>query len=295
MHSWQNQSVRDLAWVISSPCVIEYSATPNPEFFTNEYLNFLPILKQLDKQPQELLEFLSKSKRAALGNYFEDLIEFWLQRRANTKILARNLQVIENKQTLGECDFIVEMDGKVTHIEVAIKYYLGIKNSSAQEFWVGRGLTDRLDVKFDKLFKRQLELSNTEPMHRQLILSNIAAIEAKMAIVKGFFFKHYFTPNHALPKFAPKEMESSFWCNIDEVNSLPQELSKWQILTKPHWLTYDDIYFDRKALKANAQEYFDNVKNTPVLCNALSDKKAAKPVKFFIAPSALAVFRPSYL
>lgn len=284
MHKWQNLFVRDLAWTISTPCIIEHKTIPNHEFFTREYQQFLPILEHLDKNPQELVDFLNKTKRAALGNYFEDLIEFWLSKRADTKILVRNLQIVKDKQTLGECDFIADINNKVTHIEVAIKYYLGIKNSAAQEFWVGRGLTDRLDIKFHKLFAQQLELSNSKAMIRQLAKHNIAPIEAKMAIVKGFFFKHYFTPHHAVPKHAPKDLQKSFWCSLAETDSLPTHYKNWQLLSKPHWLTYDDMTFDKTKLKDKAEEYFDSVKNTPVLCNAFSKNQVA-PIKFFIAPN----------
>jgi hypothetical protein len=275
--------VRDLAWAISSPCITENNAAPNPKFFANEFERFLPALIELEQNPKKLLEFLDKSKRKALGTYFEDLIEFWLQHRANTKIIARNLQIIDGTTTLGECDFIAEIDGKITHIEVAIKYYIAIKNSSEQKFWVGRGLTDRLDIKFKKLFEQQLQLSDNKTMLYQLKQRNIAKISNKMAIIKGYFFKHYFTANHQLPEFAPKDIESSFWCKVSEIDALPNEYSKWQILTKPHWLTYSDDWFDRSELEEKVLEYFAAVKNTPVLCNCMDADANSQPTKFFIA------------
>jgi hypothetical protein len=280
---WQNQYVRDLAWAVASPCIIDDSAalnaTPPANFFANEFERFLPALIELEKNPRELVEFLDKSKRKALGNYFEDLLEFWMIRRTDTKIctkiLARNLQIIDGKTTLGECDFIAEIDGKVTHIEVAIKYYLAVKNRAEQKFWVGRGLTDRLDIKCKKLFEQQLQLSDGK--------AELNHVVAKMAIMKGYFFKHYFTENHVLPQFAPKDIEESFWCRISEIDKLPEQYSKWQILTKPHWLTYSDEWFDRSELRAKILHYFANIKETPVLCNCISNSnKSSKLTKFFI-------------
>jgi hypothetical protein len=221
-----------------------------------------------------------------LGVYFEDLIEFWLMRRTDTKILARNLQIIDGKKTLGECDFIAEINGEITHIEVAIKYYLAIKNTAEQKFWVGRGLTDRLDIKFKKLFEQQLNLSQNIATKTQLKENNIAPITKKMAIIKGYFFKHYFTENHALPEFAPANIESSYWCKISEIDNLPSKYSKWQILNKPHWLSYSDEWFARNELHTQIENYFKTIKETPVLCNYASDDNMHSPTKIFITPHA---------
>jgi len=278
--------VRDLAWVISSPCIIEQvEFSPSQDFFSSEFEGFLPALNELEKNPKELVELLAKSKRKSLGTYFEDLVEFWLSKRVGTKILARNLQVIDDKTTLGECDFIAEIDGEITHIEVAIKYYLAVENSAEQRFWVGRGLTDRLDIKYEKLFKQQLQLSNSLIMSELLAQKNIDNITKKMAIIKGYFFQYYFAEKHELPKFAPKDMEESFWCRISEIDSLPEQYSKWQILHKPHWLTYsqEDI-FDRSELQTKILDYFANIKETPVLCNSFAKGRPHEPIKFFIAP-----------
>jgi hypothetical protein len=277
-----NIYVRDLAWVIKSPAIINSPTSLSDEFFTEEHQKFLPALNKLDSDPTELIEFLKKSKRKALGNYFEDLIEFWLAARKNTKILARNLQIIDEKKTIGECDFIAEFEGQTTHIEVAIKYYLGIRNSTDARFWVGRGLTDRLDIKLEKMFSHQLELSNNIAMQKILEQNNIVKIERKISIFKGYFFKYFFEDNHCFPLNTAAEIDEAYWCRIDEIDSLPSEYENWQILTKPHWLTNDDEWFKRKELAKRINQYFMEVKETPVLCNAMVGNK---PAKFFIAPS----------
>lgn len=282
MQSFKNAYVRDLAWVISSPCAIENPLIPNAKFFEDEYAAFLPQLRKLDDNSDELIKFLQKTKRKALGNYFEDLIEFWLQRREDTKILARGLQIRDGKLTIGECDFIAEIAGQVTHIEVAVKYYLAIENSTAQQAWVGRGLNDRLDIKLDRLFEHQLGLSATDAMQNVLHENNIPLIEEKMAILKGYFFQNYFTTNHSLPQNSLAEAEAAYWCKIDDIGKLPADFRKWQMLQKPHWFTDYDDWFDVDDLYSTTVKYFEEVKETPVLFNVLISGKATK---FFIAPS----------
>lgn len=280
-NKYKNSFVRDLAWVVASPCSIENPAVPEAKFFANEYKKFELQLFQLDAQPQKLEEFLGTSKRHALGNYFEDLVEFWLCHRHNTKLLARGLQIQDGNTTIGECDFIIELDGVVTHLEVSIKYYLALSNSNAHSNWVGRDLSDRLDIKLEKMFSHQLELSSSSAAETVFAELHLPKIKQKMGIFKGYFFEHYFTQPHAQPLHASSLNKRAFWCRASEVEALPESMQNWQILHKPHWLTFDDEFFERMQLLGKVESYFHNIKHTPVLCNCLINKE---PVKFFIAP-----------
>lgn len=283
MQEFSNQFVRDLAWVVRTNSAIKNALTPEDKFFEDEYENIYPLLLQLDKDPIELVDFLKKSKRITLGNYFEDLIHFWLLNRKDTEILARNLQIRDEKLTIGECDFIVKMEGAITHLEVATKFYLAIENSSAQTAWVGRGLADRLDIKLDKLFFHQLHLSETTAMQAELEKRKIGAIEKKMAIFKGYFFEYYFLDNHYKPVPANQINQQAFWCRISELDKLKEYSSEWQVLQKPHWFTYHDEWLGLTEIKRSAESYFTNVKSTPLLCNR---REGRTTTKFFIAPDS---------
>ncbi len=287
----QNATVRDLAWVITSPCIIKHPLAL--EYDTEKELEtFSKILQELDAKPAELEEFIAKKKRKALGSYFESLVEFWLTKREDINILAQNLQIIDGKKTIGECDFLAEVGGVVTHIEVAIKYYLAIENSSNHKAWVGRGGGDRLDIKLDKMFNHQLQLSDSKPMQEALKDRGIGEVENKTAIFKGYFFQHFFNKKHLLPSNCTPNIDASYWCTISELNNLPDEYDEWQILHKPHWMTYVEGWTDRDQLKNNVEEYYVEIKNTPVLCNA-RNSGSGEITKFFIASNSWLPSLPS--
>lgn len=275
---YNNQYVRDLAWVALSPntitselCFYEQENSPQAELL-------MQLLSSLDSKPDKLISHLSKQTRHNLGSYFESLVEFWLLHRNDTEILARNYQLIEDKLTLGECDFLIKIDSIPTHLEVAIKFYMGIGESGSEESWVGRQLRDRLDIKLDKLFNHQLCLSNSE-----LFKIRFPALPFRKALLfKGYFFANYFGDREILPNIANRNIEKSYCCKLSEIDALPAEFEYWEILRKPHWLTYSGNWFHRKELQKQLQAEFATNGNMAVLLNSCADIQHPQPTKFFI-------------
>lgn len=166
---FKHRCVQDLAWVIQSPAVISgiYNDTHwlSSNWWQTEYQDCLPALIALDNNPTPLQSALSQLKTKRLGERFECFVEQWLNISPNYRCLAKNLPLRINKQTLGEIDFIIEeiTSGKLIHLEVAIKFYLGIGNLDLAQNWYGPNLKDRLDIKFNSLTTHQTQLAKKHP------------------------------------------------------------------------------------------------------------------------------------
>ena len=158
---FKHQSVRDLAWAVSSPPLLSRisSACVWPDYQWYRQLNAeaQSWLTLVDADPAELDEMLAQQKDRRLGKYFETLWLYWLMRNERYQIIANNLQVIIDGRTLGEIDFIVfdKTTKQTMHWEMAIKFYLGMGDTREMCNWHGPNLRDRLDIKVQHLLQRR--------------------------------------------------------------------------------------------------------------------------------------------
>ena len=166
---FKHRCVQDLAWVIQSPPVI--SGEINGSRWLNkadcqaEYLACLPALLVLDEDPEPLRNALSHLKPYIIGKRFECFVRFWLEISPSFELLDRNVVLQGETQTLGEADFFIRelSSDKIIHLEVSVKFYLGIDDLSAMHHWHGTNLRDRLDIKFNRLATHQTQLSKKYP------------------------------------------------------------------------------------------------------------------------------------
>ncbi|PIR33133.1 MAG: hypothetical protein COV36_03255 [Alphaproteobacteria bacterium CG11_big_fil_rev_8_21_14_0_20_44_7] len=275
---FSNQSVRDLAWVIRSPelMLLTENLAANDGVLGNED-NFL---RNLDKNPKNLEQYIHKGlqKRAALGKYFEVLIEYWLHHQPEFEILATNLQAYDGQTTVGEFDFLMLNGGKPLHLEVATKFYIGVRNSEKWDNWVGPRAFDRLDMKMDKLLNKQLQLAYSTAGKAAISEIFDKKPQAKL-VFKGVFFCHYSYDAPKWPKAANPEHLKGLWCRFGELADLAELFEDWQIANKPHWFApYIGGYKDFKQLFAEVESHF-KTSDVPIL---LSAKNSTGEQKIFV-------------
>ena len=95
-----------------------------------------------------------------LGKQIESFVDFQLEQHPNITVLDRNLQIISNKRTLGEIDFLIRYKGTPIHVEVVYKFYIynpEIGNTE-MDHWIGPNNKDCLLYKIEKLKTKQLPL-----------------------------------------------------------------------------------------------------------------------------------------
>src|SRR3546814_5812329 len=115
-------------------------------------------LRQLDRDSYPLLHCLSQGRTRRLGLYYERLWQFAVQHAPGIELIAANLPIRHQGQTLGELDLLLRDGDGIHHLELAIKLYLGPQNGNGEEAaqWLGPGCHDRLALKLAHLRENQL-------------------------------------------------------------------------------------------------------------------------------------------
>lgn len=183
--------IRDLAWLIDAPDLL---AMPWPGRPTREELGLAgPALDDyLDHQqrsPQALEGRVGDSVNGRLGHYHERLWQHLLASAPGTRLVAHNCRIECDRRTLGELDLIYQRrgDGRLVHLEVAIKFYLGLPQgpggADSQARWIGPGCVDSLAVKREHLHRHQLPLLDrvTDAATLGQLLASPALVEAALA------------------------------------------------------------------------------------------------------------------
>jgi len=108
------------------------------------------IIKGLDYNPKKL----------RLGHQLEHFFQFLID-NSYYETLVSNLQIIENKITIGELDFILRdtITNQIIHVEIATKFYLYDPSFEDElKCWIGPNRKDSLIQKMDKLQEKQFPL-----------------------------------------------------------------------------------------------------------------------------------------
>ncbi|WP_404472758.1 DUF1853 family protein [Vreelandella venusta] len=246
--------LRDLAWLLATPDLIELSG-PNtyPGRPTRQELGLVDSVDDWLARLSPLVNALDGKLATRMGHYHERLWHLMLDNAPNTRLLARNLRITQRRNTLGELDMLYRTRNNPDpiHLEVAIKFYLGLPegpgNATSQSRWIGPGGLDSLALKCSHLRHHQLPISGT---------ANAQAIIAHWLSPRdlGHAPPHYpltqrlampgvlFYPWHTTlppPVGATIDHRRGKWCYLRDWPTLAAQQSealKMAWLEKPHWL-----------------------------------------------------------
>ena len=248
MNDLHTPAVRDLAWVIGSPCLLDandaaYAGRVVDDAWCAQQLQACaPWLADLDRDPAGLHDFIAARPTRRLGHYFESLIAFWLANRPDTQIIATNLQVQDTERTLGEFDFLFRDDNAtVCHWEAAVKFYLQAEPVAEPRAFIGPGARDRLDLKLNRVFTHQLELGKSAE-GRAALPAGITLDKAQ-AFIKGMLFfpatqgENFSAPRTVIPGVSSTRLCG--WWTRHPLEKLPYatESSRWVIVPRLGWLS----------------------------------------------------------
>ena len=280
--SCRNPYVRDLAWILASPPLITLSSG----------IDNLPVdtdwLTQLDSNPEHLMAHLADKNLRMLGPYFEALWAYYLKYHPGNQLLQQNLQVFEGDKTLGEFDFIYRhpLSGHYFHLEVAVKYYLGVpggsqaaldpSESTSLEQWIGPGTRDRLDLKVNRLIEHQSRLSSHPAGKAVLQRHGILHASPQISLLGYLFYPcgQDFGP----PESANERHNKGIWVHYAQLAQFLNGENWWGILDKPHWLApvlrKKDELLTGQQLHENVRRHFATDKR-PLLISAFSQVSGA--------------------
>lgn len=187
---------------------------------------------------------ISVDERLRLGKYVERLVSFELQHQENIKILAENIQIQNNKITLGELDCLLLKNDTPIHLEIIYKFYLydDSVGTSELEHFIGPNRKDSLIEKLYKLKEKQLPLLYSEACKDYLKTLNIAAQD----ILQQVYFKaQLFLPyNTKTIKLSVLNNDCVVGFYINQSHLMAFKDCKFFIPVKKDWLVEVDTYVD---------------------------------------------------
>ncbi|RED45156.1 hypothetical protein DFQ10_10223 [Winogradskyella eximia] len=213
-------------------------------------------LKQYSPEPTlNQFPIENESKKLRLGKWVENFVAYQLKHQNGIKLLEENLQIKDNKITIGELDLLFLQNEKPIHLEIVYKFYLyDSKQNDVNSLnnWVGPNRSDALVYKLKKLKEKQLPLlyhPKTKdvlehyPFHINAIIQNVC--------FKAQLFLPYKNQNINV---APLNSDCVVgWYlnakNIDELKDfqfyIPKKL-EWLSLPKTsvNWLEFEDAKSD---------------------------------------------------
>lgn len=246
--NFQHQAVRDLAWAIfSTPLMARLPGSDAQLCAASAEAADWHWLEQLDRQPEALLRALAAAPSTRLGLYFERLWQFYLQQHPRWELLAHNLPIYQAGRTLGAFDFLCRQGQQCWHLELTVKFYLGVTETAQPEAWPqwrGPDTSDRLDIKLERLRDHQLALSQNP--HSAEVLRAVAENAAGQDVCwqRGLVMKgYYFYPGaadtrhpHSPPVGAHPQHLKGTWWHLDEF--LPRlNTAYWHRPSKMAWLS----------------------------------------------------------
>lgn len=270
---FNHQCVSDLAWVMSSPCLLAQHSAPyvgdkvSDDWCQSVYHQNVEWLHRLDANPEILQQWLDQRNSPLLGLYFESLLAFWLQHLPHTELVAQNLVVGQSDLQLGEFDLLFRDLNlqQLFHWEVTVKFYLRVGKTEFQ--WLGPNPSDSLQRKLNKMFDSQLHLSD-QPKAQQVLRHELGQHQlVPQAFVKGYLFYPYESdwrnPAQISPAVSINHLKG-WWCHYSDMptklKACPAENS-WLLLPRLQWLSpvvreHTAEVMDRDELLGCLVDYF---------------------------------------
>ena len=294
-HQW----LSDLHWTIHSPLMVNlknyHPTLPNGLYTqSNEKEIAFSINDRETKLISESLTLAPPPKSHFLGPYFEHLWHSAVELSKNLKLIERNLQIHHRGHTLGEFDFLLKDETKDVHLhqEIAVKFYLGLKPSTANQIlWFGPNQIDRLDLKVKKLIESQTKLGNLPQAQSKLRSLGISSLQPEI-VIKGYLFQPL-EQKLALPDYINSNALMGYWLTLSEVENINYSQATWYIPPKIRWLS--SVVIDPKSDEATGlvseNKLMDTLKNNmvtnkPQLLIALEHHQNIfiERVRYFIVP-----------
>ena len=227
-HYTQAQTTAELSWLASAPLI--YSSNPSASLVSvnrPKTSYFGTPLKQLHR----------------LGIHFEELYRIYLENTPEVTDIYDHIQINETGKTLGEADFLLSQNGELTHLEIAIKFYLKTTDTGSLFDYHGPSLSDTLGRKVTHLVDHQLKLFNQPAAIDKLQSLGIALSPDTpintLGLIYGWLFYHiseFNTPHHQLLN---PNAQRGVWCETSEfesfISTLPQSC-RYLVPHRSEWL-----------------------------------------------------------
>lgn len=247
-------AVRDLAWAIVSPPMLEVTEWPQRHPLSGSDWVLTPqvledFLRQLDQDSSPLDAWLARSSTRRLGLYYERLWQFAIEHAPGVELVVANLPIRSEGRTLGELDMLLRDRDGVHHVELALKFYLGPQQADGTDpkHWLGPGSHDRLDLKLAHLHQHQLPMSAREESRQALAALGITSLAAELWL--GGYLLYPWPHTCDSPHGVHRDHLRGHWVHRRDWPALRAERpeGRWQMLPRQAWLgpaRYKQVWSD---------------------------------------------------
>jgi len=206
-----------------------------------------------------------QERKLRLGQLAEQFVFNQIESATNLELLAENIQIQNQRLTVGELDAIIKMNSKPLHLEIVYKFFLYDDTVShyGLDNWIGPNRRDSLVEKLDKLSEKQLPLLYSEFTTPYLKTLQLDIEEIKQQVI---FKAQLFTPHEKKIDFkhlSPEAQYGSYY-RLLELEKLQSRCpgSKFFIPSKIDWFLKPEVQvewlnfnrFYRKALTFLAEK-----------------------------------------
>jgi len=202
-------------WIVTQSPILLTNKSPAA---INPFTNMLP--------PENMTNF----GETRLGLIYQELCRQLFEANPNFDVLADEVQLFNEKRTIGAIDFLLKHNTQCEHWEVAIKFYL-LKN----KLWYGPNSQDRLDKKIHKMTTHQLKISESEQFRQRFPKLN--SVIQKMLIQGRLYinpFEYENIPDKCLGYALNPSSIHGYWCYHHQLSFIKEPLYKLQ---KADWIT----------------------------------------------------------
>ncbi|WP_051568473.1 DUF1853 family protein [Crocinitomix catalasitica] len=171
-----------------------------------------------------------------LGHLVEKVVGELIKSSTNFRILYENIQLIEDKKTIGEIDFIIKdlASNQVIHLELAYKFYLfdPIISSDVINNWIGPNRNDSLIEKLTKLKRKQFPLLYDPNARSRFDQIEIDEVQQSLCLLVSLFvpfeFKGRFSPVY-------EKAIKGYYLDFETFKRLDNSNKTYHIPSKKKW------------------------------------------------------------
>ena len=172
-----------------------------------------------------------------LGKQIERVFSFLIESASNYSILRENIQIIDDKVTIGELDFIIKNNEShvISHLEIVYKFYLYDPNYSEVELekWIGPNKKDSFIEKYNKLALKQFPLLYKPKTAEVLKELNINDIKQELCFMSSLFVPFTFL-NQTFSKINNAAI-CGYWISLKGFSKFQELENRYYLPDKHEW------------------------------------------------------------
>ena len=199
--------------------------------------NSIKGLEQLELSRTSKHDFSNNTvKEIRLGKLIEHFVFHELAQNKSIEILASNIQLIDNKLTIGEIDCLLKLLNEFIHLEIIYKFYLYDKDITSSEIdkWIGPNRNDSLSRKIEKLKTKQLPILQHKKTREIL---NKLQLDVDLFQQKVYFKAQLFVPFNMLNEkmeIINNQCIKGYYLSFNQIKKITSTL--FYIPSKLDWL-----------------------------------------------------------